>query len=67
MKKPTQGSAHRRLVLARDVIRTLSTELPRVVGGYTEDGANGDNTACTGNDTGCGSQSTAIACAAPDR
>jgi hypothetical protein len=35
------------LVLHRDTMRTLS-------GGYVGDNGNGDNGACTGNETGCG-------------
>jgi hypothetical protein len=54
MKKFKDGSTRvrrKRLVFQRDTVRTLSSDLPRVAGGKT--GGDGDNTACTGNDTGC--------------
>jgi hypothetical protein len=44
-------SERKRLTLQRDTIRALSSELPRVVGGKTV--GDGDNTACTANETGC--------------
>jgi hypothetical protein len=52
MKKPLTKSTtssrreRKKLVLRRDTMRTLSA-------GFTGDTGNGDNTACTGNETGC--------------
>jgi hypothetical protein len=48
-RSPTKSTRPERkwLVLHRDTMRTLS-------GGFTGDNGNGDNTACTGNETGCG-------------
>lgn len=54
MKKQSKNrstrSERKRLVLQRDTVRTLLSGLPRVAGGKTGDG---DNNACTGNETGC--------------
>jgi hypothetical protein len=52
MKKPLTKSTtssrreRKKLVLHREAMRTLSA-------GYTGDNGNGDNGACTGNETGC--------------
>lgn len=50
MRKQSRHSPIRkRLVFERETLRVLSSQLARIAGGRE-----GDNTACTGNETGCG-------------
>lgn len=58
MKKLSPPRA--RLVLEREIVRVLATELRRVAAGWEGD----DNTACTGNETGCAGSTH---CDWPDR